>query len=586
MLAASMHAQPGVYAVLLGSGISTGAGVPTGWGVVRDLVGRAAAATAPTDADAARRARNDPEAWWAQHGNGELGYDSLLEALAPTPATRQGLLAGFFEPTDEEREEGVKVPSRAHQALAQLVKRGAVRVVLTTNFDRLTEQALGAAGVAPQVITRPDAVNGMAPLTHAAATVVKLHGDYKDLDSLNTPEELSNYPDAWVTLLRQVFDEYGLIVVGWSADYDAALVRAIESAPNRRYPLYWDSRSSKGAEAQRILRNRGGLVLQTPGADELFTDLFESMDALDRLAQPPLTTAMAIARLKRYLPDPVHRIDLHDLVMTAANDVATHIADQPLYVPDLDLIRLHETYEGHLQAVKPLAHLLVTGIWHDPEGVHDTLWCDVLQRLIDAGTTPASPTIKELDDARLWPALLALTAMGVAAVSRYRDPLIIRLTTEVHGRRAAYHGSLPAAQLLHPRRIFDGGWINYTGRWNGSLRAWPASSLLRIDTRHFFESVIPLEDGYTEAFHGYEYRLGLIHEHTQGPAAYRALSGEYALDTQWSSEGSKMPLAEAAFQKAGDRSQDWPWPAFLGPANIDDVLLKHREVLDRYRYGP
>ena len=36
-LATSMHSQPGVYAVLLGSGVSTGAGLLTGWGVVTEL---------------------------------------------------------------------------------------------------------------------------------------------------------------------------------------------------------------------------------------------------------------------------------------------------------------------------------------------------------------------------------------------------------------------------------------------------------------------------------------------------------------------------------------------------------------------
>ena len=37
-LAVSMHGQPGVYALLLGSGTSTAAGVPTGWGVIQQLV--------------------------------------------------------------------------------------------------------------------------------------------------------------------------------------------------------------------------------------------------------------------------------------------------------------------------------------------------------------------------------------------------------------------------------------------------------------------------------------------------------------------------------------------------------------------
>lgn len=64
MLATSVHAQPGVYALLLGSGVSTGAGVPTGWGVVKELIRRAATASTPDDEDALRLAEQDPVAWW------------------------------------------------------------------------------------------------------------------------------------------------------------------------------------------------------------------------------------------------------------------------------------------------------------------------------------------------------------------------------------------------------------------------------------------------------------------------------------------------------------------------------------------
>jgi hypothetical protein len=34
----SVRNNPGVYALLLGSGVSTDAGVPTGWGIVEDLI--------------------------------------------------------------------------------------------------------------------------------------------------------------------------------------------------------------------------------------------------------------------------------------------------------------------------------------------------------------------------------------------------------------------------------------------------------------------------------------------------------------------------------------------------------------------
>lgn len=99
MLATGIHAKPGVYALLLGSGVSTGAGIPTGWGVVQELVRRAAAAHDPDDAGAADAAAADPDAWWDSNGDGQpLGYSNLLAALAPTPAARQALLAGFFEP--------------------------------------------------------------------------------------------------------------------------------------------------------------------------------------------------------------------------------------------------------------------------------------------------------------------------------------------------------------------------------------------------------------------------------------------------------------------------------------------------------
>lgn len=586
MLASSMHAQPGVYAVLLGSGVSTGAGVPTGWGVVKELVRRVAAAAAPDDDGPLRLAQDDPEAWWEKHGDGPLGYATLLQTLGQTPAARQGLLANFFEPTDEERQEGTKVPSRAHHAVAQLVKKGLVRVILTTNFDRLMEQALEAAGIAPQIVARPEAVNGMAPLAHADATIIKLHGDYKDLGTRNTPEELNAYPEEWTTLLAQVFDEYGLIISGWSADWDTALVAALDASPNRRYPLYWDSRSSKGETAQRLLANRKGLVLPSAGADELFGGLVESIEALDRLSQPPLTTAMAVARLKRLLPDPVRRIDLHDLVMDAANGVAEHIAEQPVTASGLDGEKNQRIYENHLEAATPLIHLLVTGVWHDSDRTHDRLWLDALQRLIDAGTSPISSANTLLDSARLWPALFAMTATGVAAVRRDRERLIIRLGTEPTGRPRMGTGEpMNAAQLLHPNRLLEKSWIDAMPRWGEGHPGWiyPASHVLKVDTRRFFDDLIPLDDDYAAAFHGYEYRLGLIQEKHAGGMGYRALSGEYVGERQWSWDDHDVPIAELSFREAAVRSQEWPWAEYLGGNSLDRALIDHREVLKRYR---
>ncbi len=578
MLATYMHAQPGVYALLLGSGVSTGAGVPTGWGVVQELVRRVAAASGGDDA--AAEAAEDPEGWWARNGEGELGYSTLLEALAPTAPARQGILADFFEPTDEDRDEGVKVPSRAHHAIAQLVKRGIVRVILTTNFDHLMEQALDAAGVSPQVIARPEAVNGMAPLAHAPATVIKLHGDYKDLASRNTPDELGTYPQEWVTLLTQVFDEYGLLISGWSADWDTALVNALDGSSSRRYPLYWDSRSSKGASAQRLLKNRFGQVIECPGADELFDSLVGSIDALDRLAQPTLTTAMAVARLKRYLPDPLRRIDLHDLVMDAADEAARSIAEQPVTVDRVDGETAEAIWQSALAAVTPVTHLLTNGIWHDADSAHRTLWTDAVQRLIEIGTMRISRASAGIEDSRLWAALIAMTAAGVAATRRGHDDVLIAVATLPEGRPNMGTGHLlPAAQLLHPTRVLSGNLVMEMPRWGGATHGYPFSALLREDVRPFLQDLIPSDTDYNESFSGYEYRMSLMQEKFgEASLAYRGMGGKHIERWQWDSQTGGT-FAEGAFRRAAERHAGSPWTAFLGAADLDLHLIAHREVL-------
>lgn len=587
MLATSMQAQPGVYALLLGSGVSTGAGVPTGWGVVTELVRRVAAVEDPTSTEDAAR---DPEKWWHDHHGGSVGYSSLLEALAPTPAARQGLLADFFEPSDAERDQGIKTPSRGHLAVAELVKRGAVKVIVTTNFDRLMEQALDAVGIAPQVIARPEAVNGMKPLVHAPATVIKVHGDYLDLGSRNTPAELDQYPDEWMMLLARVFDEYGLLVSGWSAEWDTALVRLIESTPNRRYPLYWDARSGRGVNAEKLLAARSGQIVPAAGADEMFSELSSALQALDRLAEPPLTTAMAVTRLKRYLPDPVRRIDLHDLVMDATDKVVEGVKDQPLSIDGLDRTTLQEVLTTHRERARQLCAVLVTGVWHDPDGDHDRLWMDAFERLLDASSVSRMgiPVQPILEQARRYSALLVQTAVGVAATRRGQDALLIKLATDVMG--AVDTGTrirLPACQVMHPYRVLDENWVKALPRWNGGASVYPLSHLLKADTRAIFAELIPEDADYAETFHGYEYRMSLLHEYTNSTysGAYRATPGEYVGERAWSWDDRSVPLVEIAFRDAGQRTTNWPWVRFLGGEDAyDQALLDHRGVLEKFKY--
>jgi NAD-dependent SIR2 family protein deacetylase len=136
-LAFSVYSNKGGYALLLGSGVSRASGIPTGWGIVTDFIRRAAALEG-------NNCGPDPTSWYRETYKRDPDYSELLQALAKSSSERMHLLKSFFEPTDEEKAAHKKLPTPAHHAIAKLVAEGYVRVIITTNFDRLMERALEA----------------------------------------------------------------------------------------------------------------------------------------------------------------------------------------------------------------------------------------------------------------------------------------------------------------------------------------------------------------------------------------------------------------------------------------------------------
>ena len=257
-LALGMHSSKGVYALLLGSGVSRAAGIPTGWELVLDLTRKVAALQGE---DCTR----DPAAWYRDKYEENPNYSKLLDQLAPSPEARQQLLKSYFEPSDEERESGLKQSTNAHRAVARLVAKGYVRIIITTNFDRLIERAIENEGITPVVVSTPDALAGCLPLVHQRCLVLKVHGDYLDTRIRNTPAELARYDRATNVFLDQIFDAYGLIVAGWSGEWDTALRGAIERCKTRRFGLFWTTIQDPTDTAKKLISHRDGTFLRVVG---------------------------------------------------------------------------------------------------------------------------------------------------------------------------------------------------------------------------------------------------------------------------------------------------------------------------------
>ena len=446
-LAFSVQSNPGVYAVLIGSGASRAAGIPTGWDVTLDLVRKLAAVEKEAP-------EPDPETWFRNKFGSEPDYSTLLDQLGKTQPDRQQILRGYWEPSDEERAAGEKEPTSAHHAIAALASRGFIKVIITTNFDRLTERALSAAGIEATVLSTEGQIEGAPPLDHIRHLVFKVHGDYLDIRIRNTTTELSRYPREVHQLLDRIFDEYGLIVCGWSGEWDRALREALERTPVRRYTTYWTTRRPPSAIAQRLIAHRRAEVIQIEDADTFFEKVKEDVAAIDEFSKPhPLSADVAVTKLKRYMPEPRHRIRLSDLIDETVREIQKATAgdafraDKPEPTPQLIAKRV-QAYDATCSTLTAMA--AVAGGWAESE--HYWMWQRALKQHSATKATTGVQNYTVWRDLQRYPATRLLYALGLGAVDRrhlefLHSLLQVKVNTEQNDEMAAVSMLAPSGVL-------------------------------------------------------------------------------------------------------------------------------------------
>lgn len=512
-LAFTIHANPGVYAVLVGSGLSRAAKIPTGWEITMDLVRKLATVRKET-------CEPDPERWYVDTFDEPADYSKILDEIAKTPAERQQLLRRYWEPNAQEIEDGDKQPTPAHREIAKLAKHGFIKVIITTNFDRLLESALVEQGMTPTVLSSPDQIHGSLPLIHTRCCVFKLHGDYLDTRIRNTASELDKYPEEFDSILDRIFDEFGLIVCGWSAAWDEALRKAIERASSRRFMTYWATKGEPSDQARRLIELRGAQVIQIEDADKFFTAVQQHVQSIEEFSMPhPLSVEAAVMTLKRYISEARHRIRLSDLVDESVGHVIGAISGEvfsanprPTSEAITSRVRSYEAACSNL-----LAMAAVGGYWAEEE--HHDVWRRALRRLGSVGSTETSYGIWH--GLTLYPATLLLYTLGLGAVERGRLRFLAHLLKTV--LREEHRDEKLAVQKLPPfclpgaiyaqdeMRLLEGMKLRYA-----PLNDWLLQALWQHVTR-----VIPDKKHYEVIFDQLEalIALGYLH-HTDEPVAW------------------------------------------------------------------
>ena len=284
------------------------------------------------------------------------------------------------------------------------------------------ENALSAAGVEATVLSTADQVRGAVPLMHTRCCVFKVHGDYRDPRVRNTKPELIEYPAEVEQLLHRIFDEFGLIVCGWSGEWDDALRRSLEGVTSRRYTTYWTTLRRPSEAAQRLIRHRQAEVIEISDADRFFTQVNEYVTSVEQFSEPhPLSAEIAVASLKRYLSEPKYRIQFSDLIDNTVQEIveATSEASFMSTGPEPTAESVAQRLRAYDAACSTLTALAVVGgAWAEKE--HYPIWLRALERLCRIRTVHGGRHYRVWLGLRRYPATLLLYALGLGAVETNR----------------------------------------------------------------------------------------------------------------------------------------------------------------------
>jgi hypothetical protein len=304
LLRASNDARP---VFLLGAGASFSSGVPLATESVRRLARRVFAEKVKGGSLLPEQVKLTEWQQWLQSQPWFIpGEERLAEnfplivghALEPREY-RKRLLLEILRPSS-----GI---GPGYKRLADLVMRGHVRTILTTNFDECIPSALNEK--------RPHLVNVAEVNRHpgdlaefsvyARAQVVWLHGRAEQYTDRNLLGETQKLDSGLVSKLLPLLDGAPLIVVGYrGAERSVMYHLLVGNARNTqrfRNGIYWCVRRGETlhSNVERLRKAIGGnfRLLEIDGFDELMTDVARELrdEDLYPSARPPESATKATA---------------------------------------------------------------------------------------------------------------------------------------------------------------------------------------------------------------------------------------------------------------------------------------------------
>ncbi|MFN8288589.1 MAG: tetratricopeptide repeat protein [Chitinophagales bacterium] len=237
-------------AVLIGSGCSASAGIPTSDGIVQDI-------------------ENDP------------GLKRFIEKcdVKDLPNYMRKLSLHDRKLLMERYINRSKL-NLAHIFLASLVRNGFVDCVLTTNFDNLALKALTTLNQFPAVYDLA-ATSGYLSGSLTFPAIIYLHGQHTGWRLMLTDPQMQSLKEAITKALTKILEKHTLIIVGYSGK--DPVLDALASIPEFGHKAYWVNYKERLEEhVEKALFNDFSEtveVLFNYDADKFFVELHRNLEA-------------------------------------------------------------------------------------------------------------------------------------------------------------------------------------------------------------------------------------------------------------------------------------------------------------------
>ena len=191
-------------------------------------------------------------------------------------------------------------PSIGYYCLASILSSPQNRsnLVITTNFDTLTEDALFFfSGKHPLVLGHERMASFLRSDTDRPI-VAKIHRDML-LEPMSRQEEMRKLKEEWSKALRNVLPNCIPIVIGYAGG-DNTLMDLLKDESLKCRKLYWCNHISQkdlDDDAAAVIANHSGEWVQIPGFDEL---LFQMAKNLELVPSEEALRASTETRIKQY----------------------------------------------------------------------------------------------------------------------------------------------------------------------------------------------------------------------------------------------------------------------------------------------